>query len=210
MSFLEKTLRDQDVLLVLGGEGEEKGRTLQAYHAYIFLKEDPQIILTGDKIFPSNEEPHAIKMRDYLRSLRVEEDKLTTETKARDTLGQIYFTQPIMEQMLSGNIKKRIGLVTDHYHMKRGLWTAKNMINSNYEIQPIPTKNKGTKLQQIKEKIIMTAWVRDMKKYNIDLNNRESATHYMNEIHPLHAQNPPPSLYKKLVDLSRLHERIKN
>ena len=88
------TAKSLDALLVLGGE-ENNSRTNHAYDLYSNIESEtwflPYIILSGKF--------EAEDMKNYLFDLGVQEGIMFTETESLDTLGNMVFSQPIIEEI---------------------------------------------------------------------------------------------------------------
>ena len=139
-----------DVLIVLSGEGEDHSRTKKAYSIFSYLKKKkkpPYLILTGfcsglSKLKPKKAESEV--MRDYLIKKGVPKSFILVEKKSLDTLGNIIFSRKLLNQLLFKKSSKRVGLVTDDFHIWRSNWIAKRVLGDTYEIIPFPTGKKGS------------------------------------------------------------------
>ena len=137
-----------DVLIVLSGEAEDHSRTKKAYSIFSYLKKKekaPYIVLTGfcsglSKLKPKKSESGI--MKDYLIKKGVPKSFIFTEKKSLDTLGNIIFSRRILDKLLSKKSSKKVGLVTDDFHIWRSMWTAKRVFGNSYDIIPFPTGKK--------------------------------------------------------------------
>lgn len=134
-------------------------------------------------------------MKERLLDLGVTEDDMQTETSSLDTLGNVVFSRPIIDQLLSGYTTKRLGLVTDKYHMKRGLWTAKRVLPIEYEVQPLPTSKEASLFGRAIELAVKNAWRFDLWRESIQPGDQEKFEDYMSSKHPIHAENVPLGAY---------------
>ena len=196
-----------DALLVLGGEGKDHSRTNHTYNIYKSLDSPLYIVLSGSHSGLTNskpEVPEAEIMKNYLLSLGVPQEIMEAEVNSLDTLGNIVFSQPILDQLLSGYSIKRLGIVTDYFHMKRGLWVARRVLPEEYEIHPLPTEKGTSLIGKIIETVVKKAWQIDLWKEGIESGNKEAFERYMKEKHPMHAENSPLGAYKIGIQLLKL------
>ncbi len=193
--------KNLDALLVLCGENEEHSRSNHAHSLYSNVtREEPlNLVITGRGSGLSAklpEEPEAVIMQRYLCSLGIPEDRMQLETKALDTLGNMIFSQPILDQILSGYLSKRVGLITDKFHMNRSLWVANRVFGSRYNVNPLPTERDTSLFGKVIEVAVKNAWRFDLWNEGIEPGNQESFEQYMREKHPFHVEKSPLGAYK--------------
>lgn len=199
-----------DALLILGGENpQEHSRSNHAYTIYSNVnREEPlSLILTGRGSGLSNrlpKEPEAVAMQKYLHSLGVPEERMHLETQALDTLGNMVFSRPILDTILSGYVFKKVGLVTDSFHMNRSVWTAKRVFGEYYAITPLSTEKQTSFLGKIMEIAIKNAWRVDLWNERIETGDQNAFEKYVREKHPFHASAAPWGVYKAGITCLRL------
>ncbi len=197
-----RDIKSLDTLLILGGENlQEHSRSNHAYTLYSSVnREEPlSLVLTGRGSGLSTrlpEEPEAVSMQKYLLSLGVPNERIYLETQALDTLGNMVFSRPVLDQILSGYGLKRVGLVTDGFHMDRSLWTAKRVFGEYYRVTPLPTGKQTSLIGNFMEVAIKNIWRFDLWDERIETGDQKAFEQYMREKHPLHASNAPWGLYK--------------
>lgn len=157
MTHLENPINDYqalDALLVLGGEDQtyrpRSNTAKMVYGAVTMRRDEPlPIILSGlhSALFPDSPVVESREMRDYLLDKGLPRDALFCEARAMDTVGNFAYSRPYFEQMDA----RRIGVVTDDYHMERALWIGKRVLGSDYALEPITTGNNSTMARRASE-----------------------------------------------------------
>src|SRR3989344_5800258 len=189
-----------DALLVLGGEGNNS-RTNHTHKIWSRVSEERRsplrIILTGHHSGMSSmvsERTESEMMRAYLEILGVPKNLMLKEEQSLDTLGNYYFAYGLVDQVCSGSNSKTIGIVTDGFHIDRGMWAARMVLGSGYTIYPIPSPKEGDWKRNAIERLIINAWRFDLR--NISAGDREEFADYFATRHPMHVENAPWSAYK--------------
>ena len=196
-----------DAMLVLGGEDHKNHtRSDHAHHLYQQVEASRrhvplQLVLSGshsglDRYLPPL--PEAEQMRRYLAGVGVPVDSMHMETQALDTIGNMVFSWPILEQITSGSATRRFGIVTDRYHMTRSLWLARRVFPAEYELHPLPTE-RDSLTQRTVEAGVRFAIRHDVHIAGIQSGDKEAWEAYMLEKHPIHADNAPFGLYKMFI-----------
>ncbi|NQU79067.1 YdcF family protein [Candidatus Woesearchaeota archaeon] len=200
------TANSLDALLVLGGESSEHNRSHHAHYIYSGIKRKGHLdlVLTGrgsglNKTLPV--EPESVVMQKYLYSLGVPEKKMHLETESLDTLGNMIFSQPILNQILSSYVSKKIGLVTDRFHMSRSMWIARRVFGTNFYIEPLPAEQTTSLFGNMLEFAVKTAWRYDLWRERIVPGNQQGFDTYMREKHPFHVNDAPLGTYKVGIHL---------
>ena len=199
MSSQIETTKNLDALLVLCGESEDHSRSNHVNSLYFNTKrsEPLSLVLTGrgSGLSPKlPEEPEAVSMQRYLSSLGIPKERMYLETKSLDTLGNMVFSRPVLDQILSGYSAKRFGLVTDKFHMDRSMWAANRVFGSHYSISPLPAERGTSLFGKTVECAVKNAWRFDL--HGIKPGDKESFERYMAEKHPFHVGNAPLGAYK--------------
>ncbi|GEM_PF-3558935 len=204
-----------DAMLVLGGE-DKQHRTRSDHAHYLYQQVEAtrrhaplQIVLSGshsglDRYLPPL--PEAEQMRRYLAGAGVRIDDMHTETQALDTIGNMVFSRPILDQLTSGSSTKRFGLVTDRYHMSRGLWLARRVFPADYDIHPLPTEQDSL-MQRVIEIGVRWAIQHDLYRTGIQPGDKAAWEAYMREKHPIHADNAPFGWYKMFIQTATFIHR---
>lgn len=134
--FNDKGAENLDYIIVLGAQMRVGGPSpIYKYRldaAYDYLKENPDtigIISGGQGANEPVSEGEGGK--EYLISRGIEPSRLIAETKAMDTSENIRFSLELMEKEASpGADKLRIGVVTNGYHLFRGIHLAKGLTDN--------------------------------------------------------------------------------
>ena len=197
-----------DALLVLGKK-RPLDRITRAFETYFYFsskKNKPlNIIVSGEysgiaKNVPISSE--AGMMEGILIDNNVPEKYIFTENNARDTLGNIVYSWEILDGIFPEDETKKIGLVTDKYHMDRALWTANRVLPEKYQTIPCPTNN--NKFSFGKETILKNILRYELKRNKLQKGDKEEFDKYMKEKHPMHVENAPIGLYKIVVSLAKI------
>lgn len=81
-------------------------------------------------------------MKTYLTNkMMIPWEKMFLEEKSTTTLENIVFSKPIIDNVLSGFISKKVGLVTDGFHMPRAAFFADYVLPTKYDVKCFPTHN---------------------------------------------------------------------
>ena len=198
-----------DTFLLLAGEGQEYDRTKHTNTLYNTTPHQPPILISGSHsgLYKPPLEPEAQIIRNILLAWEISKEKLFTEEKSIDTIGNMVFSRPILDQILSGSNTKRIGLITDKYHMQRALWIAQKVFPSNYTVDPLPTEKTTSTFGSLVESLVLAAWKHDFRKFNPGY--QEQWEEYMNNNHPMHNPDAPFSAYKLGIQGLNLISRSK-
>ena len=137
--FNDKGEDDLDYIIVLGAQMKgESPSTIYKFRldaAYDYLIKNPKTtcIVSGGK--GMNETvSEGDGGREYLISIGIDKERIIAETEARDTVENILFSKEIMDRS-SGTDNLRIGIVTNNFHVFRGIHLAKRyMENKVYGI----------------------------------------------------------------------------
>jgi len=206
-----KKAKSLDALLVLGGEGKSHSRSDHASKLYKATKETREtplkIVLTGycsglSQAVPEKAESDV--MKEYLISCGVPTEVIYTETKSLDTLASVVYAQPILEEIDA----KKVGLVTDKFHIPRGLWSAKRVLGKNYEIYPCSNEKQASLSRKLTEAAIKNAQRIDLSIAGVKVGDQKAFEDYLKEKHPFHApkhgNKAPFGVYKLAIYLYKL------
>ena len=129
--FGDKGEKDLDYIVVLGAQMRDHGPSiifqyrLDAACDYLLENPDTICIVSGGK--GANESvSEGDGGREYLISKGINPDRIIAETQAMDTTENIAFSLEIMEQAV-GDKRLRIGVVTNNFHVFRGVHLAKKL-----------------------------------------------------------------------------------
>lgn len=129
-----------DYVLVLGcqvkGTNPTYALTKRLDAAYEYLMDNPDtfVILSGGQ-GPGEDITEADAMASYLRKKGVAESRMLLEDKSQNTDENIRYSMELME-----NPDAAVVLVTNHFHVFRGVGTAKKQGLTNVEGLGAPTK----------------------------------------------------------------------
>lgn len=136
--MMQKPAPDLDYLVVLGAQvkGETPSRALykRLYRAEEYLKENPntKVVLSGGK-GRGEDITEAEAMRRYLEKSGIEPERIFLEQRSTSTKENMQFSMEII-----GDYEASIGIVTNDFHVFRGVAIGKKMGCTN--IQGIPAK----------------------------------------------------------------------
>lgn len=100
--------------------------------AYDYLTENPDTIciVTGGK--GRNESvSEGDGGREYLISKGIDPSRIIAETKAMDTVENLVYSFQLMDLESKGSDKVNIGIVTNNFHLFRGIHLAKNLTDND-------------------------------------------------------------------------------
>ncbi len=200
--------KNLDALLVLGGEGSEHSRSNHAVKLYkeslVSRKKPLQIIVSGSQTGLNAgkcKEAESGAMEKYLVSQGVSKRDIFTEKNSIDTISNVVYSQKVIDSINA----KKVGLVTDRFHMERGLWSAKKVLGKGYEVYPCSNKKNTSIVGKAKEKAVKYAQAIDLFATKTKAGNKESFRKYIEEKHPMTAQNyghkAPFGAYKAGISL---------
>jgi hypothetical protein len=152
-----------DAIIFLGGEDDGRSRSRHLLKLLIesnkLSPEQPYIILTGSKPVSYNYVSYQSECQatnGYLRiwgsfSKGINFNKIISEERGKDTYGNIYYAKETLDSLLSNQEIKKVGLLTNPFHMSRSLWAAKKILK-DYTIMPLPTQKQfNYKKRKLKE-----------------------------------------------------------
>lgn len=182
MDYRVAIAKSLDALLVLGGEGDDHSRSFLTYHLYSQVNSLP-IVLAGahgglDNIV--HEKTESERMKEFLVQLGVPEDNLYLETRSKDTLANIVYARPILEQLGA----RKIGLITERDHMRRSLWLAREVLGRSYGVRPLPTEKRMSTLGKVMEFALQR--VLELELHPAMSGNQKAFEKYLAEKHPFH------------------------
>ncbi|MCR5403920.1 MAG: YdcF family protein [Butyrivibrio sp.] len=131
--FNDKGEIDLDYIIVLGAQMRKNGPSrIYQYRldaAYEYMKNNPRTIciISGGK---GHDEPvgEGIGGRDYLVAKGIDPSRIIAETEATDTIENIEYSLKLIDRKaLGGDGKARIGIVTNSFHLFRGIHIAKKL-----------------------------------------------------------------------------------
>ncbi|MFC1697530.1 YdcF family protein [Nanoarchaeota archaeon] len=192
-----------NTLLVLGGDNIIDRHDL-AYDIYNDNKELNLVLSGATKRDNAIEDSEAYSMKQYLMNKGVLEEHIFLEPDSLDTMSNMVFSRPIVEDKLSADINKRFGIVTDQYHMDRTLYIAKKVFSSKFDIIPYTTEHAGNIIINAKEKFVKYSWKADLFLSKVKQGNLEQFEKYVTEKNPFFNDNAPFGFYKTGLAIFRM------
>jgi len=199
-----------DALVVLGGE-QRFSRSLHAldiYNRVEKIRKNPiNIVLTGYHSGLTNapEKAESELAKEYLLFKGLPQEVIFNETQSKDTLTNIVYAQPILKRINA----KKVGIVTDNYHIGRGLWTAKRVLGKNYEVCALPNEIEGSFIDNVTELAVKYAQKIDLCIAGVKSGDQQAFEKYVNEKHPFYNQNAK-GVYKTAINIHKMiHGRRK-
>ncbi len=134
-NFFDRGEKDLDYVIVLGAQMRSTGPSviyryrLEKAEAYLEKNSGTICITTGGK---GNNEivSEGQGGADYLIKLGIAEERIEAETESRDTVENIKNALTIIEQREGSTENLRIGIVTNGFHVYRGVHIAKKMTDA--------------------------------------------------------------------------------
>ncbi len=130
--FWDKGEKDLDYIVVLGAQMRDYGPSIIFKYrldaAYTYLSENPDtlcIVSGGQGANESISEGDGGK--EYLVSRGIASDRIIAETKAMDTNENVRYSLDIMRQAAGSDKQLKIGIVTNNFHVFRGVHLAKKL-----------------------------------------------------------------------------------
>lgn len=129
--FGDKGEKDLDYIIVLGAQMRDYGPSIIFKYrldaAYEYLVENPDTICIVSGGQGANESvSEGDGGKEYLVSRGIDPDRIIAETKAMDTNENIQYSLDIMKWAAGSDEQPRIGIVTNNFHVFRGVHLAKN------------------------------------------------------------------------------------
>jgi uncharacterized SAM-binding protein YcdF (DUF218 family) len=128
--FKDKGEENLDYIIVLGAQMKGGSPStiyrfrLDAAYEYLMKNPDTICIVSGGK--GKNETvSEGDGGKEYLISRGIDPERIIAETKARDTVENILFSKELMDQSTKDDTL-RIGIVTNNFHVFRGIHLAKD------------------------------------------------------------------------------------
>jgi uncharacterized SAM-binding protein YcdF (DUF218 family) len=130
--FGDKGEKDLDYIIVLGAQMRDYGPSIIFKYrldaAYEYLSENPDTICIVSGGQGANESvSEGDGGKEYLVSRGIASDRIIAETKAMDTNENIQYSLDIMKRAAGSDNKLRIGVVTNNFHVFRGVHLAKKL-----------------------------------------------------------------------------------
>ena len=134
--FNDKGIKDLDYIVVLGAQMRDDGpSTIFRYRldaAYEYLTENPRTICIVSGGQGANEPVcEGDGGRNYLISRGIDPSRIIAENKAMDTSENMVYSLKLIDQNASGSDKLKIGIVTNNFHLFRGIHLARKLTDNN-------------------------------------------------------------------------------
>ncbi len=138
--FNDKGIKDLDYIVVLGAQMRSDGpSTIFSYRldaAFEYLEENPKTVCIVSGGQGLNEPVcEGDGGKEYLISRGIDPSRVIAENKAMDTSENIVYSLEIMDNGSTGSDKLKIGIVTNNFHLFRGVHLAKRL--TDHEIYGI-------------------------------------------------------------------------
>lgn len=200
-----------DLILLLSGEDvDERNRSKKTLELYSHYSTTVPILIAGShsgylgRTIPHGMKPECQQAREFLISQGVPERDIRVEDTSLDTLGNFYFSYPLIEVG-----QKTVDLVTDAFHMGRSLWCARRVFGDSKTFVPnVTTKAENTRFQRFMEHMQVTLLSHDMKKHRVREGDYDALTRFMDEVHPFYCQGPPSTSAFGLMVKMFNHKRL--
>ena len=188
-----------DAIVVLGGGVEADGslppvaarrveRAAELYHLHVA----PRLVLTGRCGLRDPDPPpvtEAAAMADLAARLGVPHDGLLLEERAKDTLGNAYFTRV---DYLEPNGWTNVRVVTSDFHLSRAAWIFRKVLGAGYDFSFVsaysgfsPRELIHAALDELKVYIFLNEWLE-----RIEEGDEQALEHLMEQVHPGYADAP--------------------
>lgn len=135
-----KPSKGADYVLVLGAQVKGTNPTyalakrLDVAYEYLADNPDTLVILSGGK-GPGEDVTEAYAMKEYLKKKGIEENRMLLEEQSANTYENIKYSKELM-----GSPEASVVLVTNHFHVYRGVGVAKKQGLTNVEGLGAPSK----------------------------------------------------------------------
>jgi hypothetical protein len=217
-TMLERMQRapDLDTILVLSGPlgPTFDNRSFAASQAYQILRPDHFIVsgnYTGVKDLsgaPHPPRPDAEVIKERMVGYLVPQERIIIERDALDTAANFIYAEPILREY---NRKgRRVGLITDGYHMRRSMAIGQHIYGSKFTLYALPTDDHGGEVMHRMEQLLQWAIMRDLRQ--VQSGDEAGFKQYLRERHPFHAlkagNKPPMSAYGGLVHMKAFADRM--
>lgn len=134
--FNDKGIKDLDYIVVLGAQMRNDGpSTIFRYRldaAFDYLEENPKTvcIVSGGK-GPNEPVCEGDGGRKYLLSKGIDQSRVIAENRAMDTYENIVYSLEIMDHDRTESDELKIGIVTNNFHLFRGIHLAGKLTDHN-------------------------------------------------------------------------------
>ncbi len=128
--FGDKGEKDLDYIVVLGAQMRDNGPSIIFKYrldaAYTYLSENPDTICIVSGGQGQNESvSEGDGGKDYLVSRGIDPERVIAEPKAMDTSENIQYSLDIMKKAADADKQLKVGIVTNNFHVFRGVHLAK-------------------------------------------------------------------------------------
>ena len=130
--FWDKGEKDLDYIVVLGAQMRDNGPSIIFKYrldaAYTYLSENPDTICIVSGGRGANESvSEGDGGKEYLISRGIDPERIIAEPKAMDTNENIQYSIDIMKQAAGADKQLKVGIVTNNFHVFRGVHLAKKL-----------------------------------------------------------------------------------
>jgi hypothetical protein len=144
--------------------------------------------------------PESHRIRNYLLAKEVPQKVMHVEDKSTDTLGNFILSTPLLRKIKGDRSSLDVDLFVDKSHGKRTLWTGRKVLDPCYSLTLHETNLDLGLIYSLFELPFRASIYADLKFQGLKPGDEERFLNYLNNDHPLHAQNPPVSCYKFALD----------
>ncbi|GIP36972.1 hypothetical protein J31TS4_02520 [Paenibacillus sp. J31TS4] len=133
-----------DCILVFGSKHSLKYRVPHAVRLYQAGRA-PRILMSGGVVWPDDDRPEAVRMKEEAVRLGVPEASVFTETQSLHTKENVLASLLALDRCCQLHELRSILLVTTSYHMRRCLLTCQTYMPSWLTILPSPVNDETTR-----------------------------------------------------------------
>jgi len=161
----------------------------------------------------------AQEMTEGLIKLGVNQEDIFLEEESKDTVGNLIYPIPIIQQIVSGSTGDiNVGIATGDFRIPRALYIGGVVLPNfprKFIIHPIPIEEPNNLASRIRESLIQKAIAFDFKRFGVRNmgGNQEALEEYLAELNPMYNENAPFGPYKLIFfieHLRRLREMKKS
>ena len=191
------------LIMILSGEDIiQRHRSKKGLDLYYRYNGKVPILISGShsgylgRETPSWMKKECWQARDFLISQGISNEKISCEEHSLDTLGNFYFSQPLIRDN-----EDEIDLVTDKFHMDRSLWCARLVFGNSKKFVPILTEQtQNTPYQKTIENLQIALLRIDMTRYDVKSGDYTTLTKFMNDVHPFYCNGQAkPSTFGSMI-----------
>ncbi len=183
-----------DLIMVLSGEDPQaRHRSKKAIEIYQAYDGEAPILVSGShsgllgRELPSGMARECHQSQEFLISQGVPERDVTCEEASLCTLGNFYFSQPLIKEN-----QQSVYVVTDPFHMKRSMWCSRVIFGLEKEFTAQETANdSNSPYKKAIESLQMALLGRDFRNRGIEAGDSEAMRDFFENAHPFYCAGSP-------------------